>query len=303
MSEDVNRYTCPISHEYMTEPVMLSDGTHYDMKSIVPWLLKRPISPLTNSPVSYRLIYADALRREIRQYLTTRGLPVPKTRLDTFFEDEVWTDWYSEAKMGKTEWREYLVLRRLYWLLKIRESEIPERERIYIQYNFPRDGLAAFFDELPDHLEPFRIRCPNAFTTKWVVVHFCDIDSLLYYMYRHTDVIREYLSELPIGPFRYYKFRIKIGYVDLKRWCVTKCIEHRVQLRSLLEWFLLAFWILFLVSAVFVVFCLVLAIGTAVVSFILTHHWFFSLVGYPCLFALTVCLIMFTLLFSTRHYS
>lgn len=276
-------YVCPVSLEPMEEPVILSDGTRYDAKSIVPWLLRQPTSPLTTVRVSYRLVRDYALQNAIRQ----AGLRAI-TRLDRSIEGERMSGWHKKAEMGETEWREYLVLRRLYWLLRFRESPIPESERVYINYNNPVDGLGAIFDEHPNQLEyPFQDSCPNRFTTLWTIVRRDDIRGMATYMYAHPDAIHHYLMEC--GWRKRWSMRPMLWWLRAQSagGRLRRRIRESERIRTLVEFF----WNSHLpvIPFLFVGVCLVYAFLT----FLLSHAWIFSLTGYPFIIAVSLSVLLF----------
>lgn len=65
-----NDFKCPISHEWMTDPVQIEDRTIYDRSSIMEWFRRGNItSPLTNLAVqSTAFVPCNDLRRKIKEW-------------------------------------------------------------------------------------------------------------------------------------------------------------------------------------------------------------------------------------------
>jgi len=272
-------FICPISRQIMCDPVMLSDGTHYDVRSIVPWLLRTPISPLTTLKVSYRLERSHALVAEIRN---SAFRPEP-SRLETSIEEEETFAWYKREEMGEVEWREYLVLRRLYWLLKFQECGIPDCDRVYVEYNNPKDGLGRIRTQHPSSFCTFGAECPNRFTTLWVVLRRDNIRGILQYLYNVSNAVLEYCVEHGLDD------RKTLVYLRIMGIC-QRCRKHiRRYSQQFLEhplWPLLP--LLFIVLCVFY----------AVFMYIHTHSWVVSLLGYP--FWTAACLHLLFCYFGGR---
>lgn len=65
---------CPISQCIMEQPVVAPTGHTYDRKSIVDWLSRRPVDPITGWPMSANTLFPNrALRDEILDQLESLG--------------------------------------------------------------------------------------------------------------------------------------------------------------------------------------------------------------------------------------
>lgn len=63
-------FICPISHRIMDVPVISPSGHSYDCDSIVQWLQRRPVDPLSLQPISIERLYLNrALQDEITEQL------------------------------------------------------------------------------------------------------------------------------------------------------------------------------------------------------------------------------------------
>lgn len=64
-------FICPITHDLMTDPVMLEDGFSYERSAILEWFAKEKYtSPMTNVVLSSTETYDnDHLKAEIEAYL------------------------------------------------------------------------------------------------------------------------------------------------------------------------------------------------------------------------------------------
>lgn len=61
---------CPISHRIMEAPVLSPSGHSYDRSSILAWLQRRPVDPLSLTPLLASALYPNrALRSEIQDQL------------------------------------------------------------------------------------------------------------------------------------------------------------------------------------------------------------------------------------------
>jgi STIP1 homology and U-box containing protein 1 len=68
--ESIESFLCPISQEIMTDPVVTPEGISYDKKSILQWLSKNKICPLSKKPLKESdLIPNLALKNAIENYL------------------------------------------------------------------------------------------------------------------------------------------------------------------------------------------------------------------------------------------
>jgi Mg-chelatase subunit ChlD len=62
-------FLCPISMDFMTEPVMGSDGHTYELSAIREWLTKNSVSPLTRKPMTLDDVHPNfALRTAIERW-------------------------------------------------------------------------------------------------------------------------------------------------------------------------------------------------------------------------------------------
>lgn len=70
---DLDAFVCPITREYMKDPVICLDGHTYERDAIEEWLKSHSRSPKTNQPLaSLRLIPNHALRASIETILKLR---------------------------------------------------------------------------------------------------------------------------------------------------------------------------------------------------------------------------------------
>ncbi|CAE8582983.1 unnamed protein product, partial [Polarella glacialis] len=61
---------CPISHRVMDLPVISPSGHSYERASILEWLARRPVDPLSLMPLAPSSLYANrALQEEIVEQL------------------------------------------------------------------------------------------------------------------------------------------------------------------------------------------------------------------------------------------
>lgn len=68
--EEYESFLCPISQEIMTDPIITPRGITYDRKSILNWLKKSNICPITKSPLNDKdLISNYSLKNAISEYL------------------------------------------------------------------------------------------------------------------------------------------------------------------------------------------------------------------------------------------
>ena len=66
------QFLCPISHEIMTNPVLVDDGYNYERSVIGDWFYKlgKSTSPMTNSELkSFILLHNFDLKQKIENYL------------------------------------------------------------------------------------------------------------------------------------------------------------------------------------------------------------------------------------------
>ena len=63
-----SEYICPITHELMINPVVLSDGFSYEMHAIAKWIRIKAISPITGANVESMIIPNTVLRILINEW-------------------------------------------------------------------------------------------------------------------------------------------------------------------------------------------------------------------------------------------
>ena len=63
-----NEFLCPITHELMDDPVVLTDGFSYNRTAIVQWLTIRMVSPMTGNPVANALMPNTVLKVMINNW-------------------------------------------------------------------------------------------------------------------------------------------------------------------------------------------------------------------------------------------
>merc|ERR1719346_546508 len=61
-------FYCPISHQCMHDPVVLSDGHTYERRHIERWLLEHSTSPVTGTSVQKQVFPNHALRNSVEEY-------------------------------------------------------------------------------------------------------------------------------------------------------------------------------------------------------------------------------------------
>ena len=72
------QYRCPISHEIMADPVIISDGQTFERASIDAWLRRNNTSPITNEPLASKTLTPNvALRSMIQDYMAQPMPPLP----------------------------------------------------------------------------------------------------------------------------------------------------------------------------------------------------------------------------------
>ena len=60
---------CPITNEYMENPVITIYGTHYEKNAIIDWLNRRQTDPLTNQPLTEKDLTEDEeYKKNIKEY-------------------------------------------------------------------------------------------------------------------------------------------------------------------------------------------------------------------------------------------
>jgi len=65
----LHKYLCPISHDIMSDPVLISSGHVYNRTHIEEWLEKQDIDPETREEVDKITFPVHYLKREILEYL------------------------------------------------------------------------------------------------------------------------------------------------------------------------------------------------------------------------------------------
>jgi hypothetical protein len=73
--DDPDEFTCPITLDIMTDPVMCSDGHTYERSAIIEWLAGgNSTSPVTNKPLpDQNLVANHKLRQAVERWLVQRG--------------------------------------------------------------------------------------------------------------------------------------------------------------------------------------------------------------------------------------
>lgn len=66
-------FLCPITHELMWDPVVLSDGFSYNRDAIVEWLAIKKTSPMTGDPVANVLMPNTVLKVLINEWKQRHG--------------------------------------------------------------------------------------------------------------------------------------------------------------------------------------------------------------------------------------
>ena len=62
-------FTCPITQEVMSDPVIAADGYTYDRSAISKWLMTKDTSPMTNARLPHKELTPNhALRSSIMQW-------------------------------------------------------------------------------------------------------------------------------------------------------------------------------------------------------------------------------------------
>jgi len=67
-----DEFLCPITQEIMQDPVVASDGHSYERKAIQEWIQKKPISPITNTPLESKLYPNYSLKSRISEWRETQ---------------------------------------------------------------------------------------------------------------------------------------------------------------------------------------------------------------------------------------
>ncbi|KAK9829576.1 hypothetical protein WJX72_006579 [[Myrmecia] bisecta] len=68
---------CPITHDFMQDPVIAEDGHTYDRAAIVEWFSQHDTSPMTNQVLATKVLIPNILmRRLIQSHLAREQLMV-----------------------------------------------------------------------------------------------------------------------------------------------------------------------------------------------------------------------------------
>lgn len=67
-SKPPNEFFCPITHELMDDPVVLTDGFSYERKAITDWMKLSAISPMTGATVVNSLVANTVLSIMINEW-------------------------------------------------------------------------------------------------------------------------------------------------------------------------------------------------------------------------------------------
>ncbi|EOD05899.1 hypothetical protein EMIHUDRAFT_68858, partial [Emiliania huxleyi CCMP1516] len=60
-----DEYTCPITHELMTDPVLATDGHTYERTAIERWLQRRATSPKSGLALESTMLFPNHILRRI----------------------------------------------------------------------------------------------------------------------------------------------------------------------------------------------------------------------------------------------
>jgi hypothetical protein len=63
-----NEFFCPITHEMMVDPVVLTDGFSYEREAIVDWMKLSAISPMTGATVVNSIVANTVLNIMINEW-------------------------------------------------------------------------------------------------------------------------------------------------------------------------------------------------------------------------------------------
>jgi hypothetical protein len=81
--EPPSEFICPITHEIMTYPVVMTDGFSYEREAAITWLLGyRQVSPMTGAPVRDAIMPNTVLRILINDWKEKYNVVVPPTALE-----------------------------------------------------------------------------------------------------------------------------------------------------------------------------------------------------------------------------
>ena len=65
---------CPITQDYLQDPVIASDGMLYERGSIDKWMQRKPMSPLTNQILENKTLISCFVARQILGVIDTAGI-------------------------------------------------------------------------------------------------------------------------------------------------------------------------------------------------------------------------------------
>jgi len=72
------RFTCPLTLDFMMFPIKAGDNHTYERYAILQWFFEHQTSPLTREPLDINLFRPEKeLQLEIRTYLTTNNIDIP----------------------------------------------------------------------------------------------------------------------------------------------------------------------------------------------------------------------------------
>lgn len=72
------RFTCPLTLDFMIFPIKAGDNQTYERYAILQWFFEHQTSPLTREPLDISLFRPEKeLQLEIRTYLTTHNMEIP----------------------------------------------------------------------------------------------------------------------------------------------------------------------------------------------------------------------------------
>ena len=78
--EDIEKeeYMCPLTLNYMKDPVLASDGNIYEKDAIIKWYNtdKNKLSPLNREKLKYFFVQQDELRNEINKFMNDNNITI-----------------------------------------------------------------------------------------------------------------------------------------------------------------------------------------------------------------------------------
>lgn len=101
-AEADGRFTCPIMHELMVEPVYAMDGLLYDWKNIDAWMAEHNTSPLTRETLPRKYIRTHELVDAYAAYRASIGLPPVKLPTGAFSVYPSQTQFLKSVGAGDT---------------------------------------------------------------------------------------------------------------------------------------------------------------------------------------------------------